>query len=95
MYERTGNLDTVFRSSRRMECRLKNIKSLGLKYSDADTSVINVNNSTNKLILTYESKRIKKSSLPISSSANLSISDDRVHSVNVTYVVDTQLNNYC
>ena len=72
IYERTGNVDSIFRASRRMECKLNNIKQLSLKYKDEEKTVINVNDSTNKLILTYESKRIKKAMTTSSSDESIS-----------------------
>ncbi len=89
IYEKANNMNPIFRGSRRMECKLKNIKYLGLKYSDKDTSMINVNNSTNKLILTYESKRIKKSSLLFNSNPVLSTSEETDTIKKITYVRKT------
>jgi len=81
IYEKTGNLDTMFHGSRRMECRLNNVKHLGLKYFDDDKSIINVNNPTNKFILQYYSKRIKKN---ITSITTTTASDEA--DLNVKYV---------
>jgi len=63
IYERNGNLDTIFYGSRRMECRVNNIKNLGFLYSDQNKSILNVNQPTNKIILQYQSKRFKSKNI--------------------------------
>lgn len=63
IYERNGNLDTIFYGSRRMECRVQNIKNLGLLYSDQNKSILNINQPTNKIILQYQSKRFKSKNI--------------------------------
>ena len=56
-YERTGKVNIKFRGESSLQIKLKDVKKGNMKFLDAEKTTINVNDTTNKLILIYESKR--------------------------------------
>ncbi|CAF0822245.1 unnamed protein product [Brachionus calyciflorus] len=62
IYERTGRIDFKFKSSRQLEVKLDDIGKTKLKYTDESKDCVNLKDPTNKLILLYQSKKLKNCS---------------------------------
>ena len=58
VYERTGRMEFKFRGSKRMGCQIEDICKSKLKFVDESKTQLNVKNSTNNLILMYQSKKL-------------------------------------
>jgi hypothetical protein len=63
LYEMTGRVDFKFKGARSLAVNLDDCRKSKLKFVDKEKSVLNVKDTTNNLILLYQSKRIKKSSV--------------------------------
>jgi hypothetical protein len=60
VYETTGQVNVKFKSTKQLLIKCEDIKKSKLKFVNNEKSRINLKDSTNRLILTYQSKRIKK-----------------------------------
>lgn len=60
MYERTGRLDWKFYGEKKLIVRVEDIcQSKKLKFANADKTVLNIKDSTNRLIFSYQSKKLR------------------------------------
>ena len=92
IYETTGRLDIKFKGAKKMTVKLDDIRKTKLKYLDQEKTSINLKDSTNKLILLYQSKRIKK--LPcLASHASSSNVENNTQVKNLTLPIITNKND--
>ena len=64
VYEMTGRMDVKFRGAKQMGVKVDDVCASNLKFTDETKTTINVSNLTNKLLLQYQSKRLKAKTLP-------------------------------
>jgi hypothetical protein len=57
VYERTGQIDVKFRGATKMGVKLDDVRHSGLKFIDTNKTSLDVDDTTNKLKILYESKR--------------------------------------
>ena len=65
-YELTGQVDKIFRGEKKMQVKISDALDV-FKFTNEDKTSINLNEPTNKLIISYETK---KSSKPLITAAN-------------------------
>lgn len=67
-YEYTGRVDKVFKGEKKMLVKISDINE-SLKFTDDSRTKVQLNDPTNKLVLAYQDKKVKR---PILTAANIS-----------------------